>query len=76
MITLVLGLQCLVIYTPVIQNFFSLMPLGLPDIGIVVLSGLIVFIGIEEMKKLMQIRYANSKKSSNNFTSKITIFVC
>lgn len=63
MITLVLGLQCLVIYTPVIQNFFSLMPLGLPDIGIVVLSGLIVFIGIEEMKKLMQLRFVKSGKT-------------
>lgn len=54
MILLVTALQCIVIYTPVIRDFFSVMPLRLQDIGIAVLSGLIVFMAIEIVKKLMR----------------------
>ncbi len=59
MILLVTGLQCLVIYTPLIRNIFSVMPLGLPDMGLAVSTGLIAFTAIEILKKIIKMRYSN-----------------
>lgn len=50
MIALVVGLQCLVIYTPLVRDFFDVMPLTLPDMAIAVASGVAVFIIMEGMK--------------------------
>jgi Ca2+-transporting ATPase len=59
MILLVTGLQCLVIYTPLIRNIFSVMPLGLPDMGLAVSTGLIAFTAIEILKNFIKMRYSN-----------------
>ncbi|HOW83486.1 MAG TPA: cation-translocating P-type ATPase [Spirochaetota bacterium] len=59
MVVLVIGLQCLVIYTPVVQDFFSVAPLSLSDFAVAVASGIIVFIAIEIAKKMLRMSGSN-----------------
>ncbi|RPH55521.1 MAG: HAD family hydrolase, partial [Chloroflexi bacterium] len=51
MSALVLGLQLAVIYIPPVAAFFSVVPLGLADLGICVLAGLLVLAAIEIEKR-------------------------
>jgi Ca2+-transporting ATPase len=52
MIAVVVGLQLLVIYTPSLANFFEVLPLKWHDLVIAILTGLIVFIGMEASKRI------------------------
>ncbi len=51
MILLVVFLQCLIIYTPGIMDFFEVVPLGVTDMAVCAGSGVIILTAIELMKK-------------------------
>jgi Ca2+-transporting ATPase len=48
---LVIGLQLIVLYVPQAASFFSVTPLALPDLGVSILAGFVVFAMIEIEKK-------------------------
>jgi Ca2+-transporting ATPase len=52
MVLVVVALQGVIIYVPVLREFFDITYLGLTDISICVVSGIIVFIFIEVIKKI------------------------
>lgn len=54
MVLMVVALQGVIIYVPVLREFFDITYLGITDIMVCVLSGIIVFIFIEVIKKIRQ----------------------
>jgi Ca2+-transporting ATPase len=56
MIILVVFLQCLVMYIPVLRNFFDILPLSALDMSVAVLSGIVVFLAMESAKRLFMAR--------------------
>lgn len=54
MVFLVTALQSMIIYVPVFRDFFDIRYLGLFDIAITVVSGVIVFVSIELFKKVLR----------------------
>jgi Ca2+-transporting ATPase len=51
MALLVFVLQMLVLYIPVLANFFEVVPLHISDLSIAAASGLVVFVVMEVSKK-------------------------
>jgi P-type Ca2+ transporter type 2C len=64
MALLVIALQLLVIYVPVLSSFFSVKPLSLVDLLIAIGTGALVFLAIE-VEKLMRREGKETKKATN-----------
>ncbi len=56
MVIIVVFLQCLVLYIPVLSYFFDVQPLNAFNMSVAVLSGVIVFLFMESAKKLFSTR--------------------
>ncbi|HNX23434.1 MAG TPA: cation-translocating P-type ATPase [Spirochaetota bacterium] len=52
MVIIVVFLQCLVLYIPLLSNFFDVLPLNAFDMSVAVLSGIIVFLFMDSAKKI------------------------
>jgi len=56
MVILVIFLQCMVLYVPVLQDLFNVLPLNALDMSIAVLSGIVVFLVMETAKIIFRSR--------------------
>ena len=56
MVLLTTGLQLMVIYVPVFQEFFRVSPLSITNLGICIIAGSLAFVAIEIDKRLQRFR--------------------